>query len=203
MNRMLTALQRKFLAGLVVVVPVVVTILAVRFLFSNVDGILGSWISRIVGFDIPGLGLVATLVLVLLAGVVATNLVGRKLLGITERVFTEVPLIRRVYGASKEIVLSATLSQARVFKDVVVVEYPRKGAYTYGFVMSYSTIKKDGEPVRLANIFLPGPPLPTTGVLVAVPIEEVVYLDMPVEDGLKLILSAGIAAPEELVKRQS
>jgi len=137
-----------------------------------------------------------------LAGVVGTNLFGRKVLGVAERVFTEVPLIRRVYGASKEIVSSATLSQARVFKDVVMVEYPRKGAFTYGFVMSCTTMEKDGETVRLANVFLPGPPLPTTGVLVAIPVEDVIYLDMPVEEGLKLILSAGIAAPEALAKRQ-
>jgi uncharacterized membrane protein len=155
-----------------------------------------------VGRDIPGLGLIATLLLVLLAGVVASSLVGRKILKIAERVFTEVPLIRRVYGASKEIVSSATLSQERAFKDVVIVEYPRMGTYTYGFVMSYTNIDKGGVSVRLANVFLPGPPLPTTGVLVAVPVEDVVFLDMPTADGLKLILSVGITAPDRLEKRQ-
>jgi uncharacterized membrane protein len=202
MNRILAVFQRKFLAGLVVVVPAVATVLAIRLLFRNVDGLLGPWISHLVGRDIPGLGLIATLLLVLLAGVVASSLVGRKILKIAERVFTEVPLIRRVYGASKEIVSSATLSQERAFKDVVIVEYPRMGTYTYGFVMSYTNIDKGGVSVRLANVFLPGPPLPTTGVLVAVPVEDVVFLDMPTADGLKLILSVGITAPDRLEKRQ-
>lgn len=117
--------------------------------------------------------------------------------------FTEVPLIRRVYGASKDIVESATLSQSRMFKDVVMVEYPRKGVHTYGFVTSYSTRSAEGgQTVKIANVFLPGPPVPTTGLLVAVPVAELIFLDMSVEDALKLILSLGMTAPESLIQRE-
>lgn len=202
MKRGLLVLRRKFLAGLVVVVPIVATILAIRFLFRAIDGFLGPWMGDVIGRDIPGVGLVTTVLLVLGAGFVATNLVGRRILGLAERVFTEVPLIRRVYGASKDIVESATLSQARVFKDVVMVEYPRKGVHSYGFVTSYTTrVEHDKRNTEIANVFVPGPPVPTTGVLVAIPVDELFYLDMSVEEALKLILSLGMTAPESLVGR--
>ena len=194
MKRTLLGLRRRFL-----VLPIVATMRAIHFLFRAVDGFLGPWIGDVIGRDIPGIGIVATVLLVLVAGVIATNLVGRRLLGVAERIFNEVPLIRRVYGASKDIVESATLSQARIFKDVVMVEYPRKGVHTYGFVTSYTTrCRPDPDPLRVGHVFLPGPPVPTTGVLVVVPVEELVYLDMSVEEALKLILSLGMTVPTEL-----
>lgn len=191
-------IRAKLLAGIVVTVPVVATIVALRFLFRNLDALLGPWIANLIGRSIPGLGLAATVLLIFIAGIVATNYVGRRLIAFMERAFSSVPLVRRVYGASKDIVESATLSQRHLLREVVMLEHPRKGAYSYGFVTSYTTRPGSDGAQQLANVFIPGPPVPTTGNLVAVPVEELVYLEMSVDAALKLIISLGITAPSEL-----
>ena len=198
MNRFASKFRAKLLAGIVVTVPIIVTILALRFLFRSVDSVLGPAIARLIGYEVPGLGLLATLALVLIAGVVSTNLLGKRLIVAGERVFTELPLVRRIYNAVKDIVASATLSQRQAFRDVVMVEYPRRGLYSYGFVTSRTTRNDGDETRRFVNVFIPGPPVPTTGVLVAVPEGELFYLDISIEEGLKLVLSGGMAAPPEL-----
>lgn len=198
MKSLIASIRRKFLAGIVVTVPVVATILALGFLLRHLDAFLGPWIGTLIGRTVPGLGLVATLLLVLLVGVVATNFAGRRLISFMERAFTSLPLVRRVYGASKDIVESATLSQRHVLREVVMLEHPRRGAYSYGFVTSYTTRHGVDGPNRLANVFIPGPPIPTTGNLVAVPVEDLTYLEMSIDEALKLVLSLGITSPPEL-----
>ncbi|MGD2216608.1 MAG: DUF502 domain-containing protein [Gemmatimonadales bacterium] len=203
MKTLLASVRAKLLAGIVVTVPVVATILALRFLLRNLDALLGPWIGALIGRSVPGLGLVATLVLVLVAGIVATNLAGRRLIAFVERAFTSLPLVRRVYGASKDIVESATLSQRHLLREVVMLEHPRRGVYSYGFVTSYTTRHSPEGPKRLANVFVPGPPVPTSGNLVAVPVEELFFLDMSIDDALKLVLSLGITSPLELHGRNA
>jgi uncharacterized membrane protein len=197
-KNMIASIRAKLVAGIVVIVPVVATIIALRFLLRNLDALLGPWIGTLIGRSIPGLGLLATVLLILLTGIVATNYAGRRLISLMERAFRGVPLVRRVYGASKDIVESATLSQRHVLREVVMVEHPRKGVYSYGFVTSYTTRHALDGPKRLANIFIPGPPVPTSGNLVAAPVEDLFFLDMSIDDALKLVLSLGIASPLEL-----
>jgi uncharacterized membrane protein len=194
----MVSLRAKLVAGIVVTVPVLATILALRFLFRNLDALLGPWIGTLIGRSVPGLGVLATFVLVLLTGIVATNYAGRRLISVMERAFAGVPLVRRVYGASKDIVESATLSQRHVLREVVMLEHPRQGVYSYGFVTSYTTRHSPDGPMRLANVFIPGPPVPTSGNPVAVPVEDLVFLDTSIDEALKIVLSLGIAAPNEL-----
>lgn len=198
MKGFIAKIRAKLLAGIVVIVPVVATILALRFLLRNLDALLGPWIGELIGRSVPGLGLLATLLLLFLTGIIATNYAGGRLISIVERAFTTLPIVRRIYGASKDIVESATLSQRQLLRDVVMVEHPRKGLYSYGFVTSYTTRFGLDGPRDLANVFIPGPPVPTTGNLVAVPVEELIYLDVSTDDALKIVLSLGIASPREL-----
>jgi len=198
MKNFVASIRAKILAGIVVVVPAVATILALRFLLRNLDALLGPLIADLIGRSIPGLGLLATVLLVLLTGLIATNLLGRRLITSVERVFLGVPFVRRVYGASKDIVASVTMSQRHMLREVVMLEHPRRGAYSYGFVTSYTTRHESDGPKRLANVFVPGPPIPTTGNLVAVPVEELFYLDMSIDAALKLIISLGMTTPGEL-----
>ena len=190
-------LRATFVTGLVVTVPIVATFLALRFLFRALDGLLGPTVTALTGHALPGLGLLATLAIVLAAGLGARSFVGRRLVHTGERLIDQVPVVRSVYKASRDIVETATLSKRQVFREVVMLEYPRPGLYSYGFVTGYTS----REQQRLAHVFIPGPPVPTTGHLIAAPVEGLVYLDMAVEDALKLILSGGMVTPPSLRER--
>ena len=120
-------LRAAFVTGLVVTVPVVATFLALRFLFRSLDGLLGPVVTDLVGREVPGLGLLLTLTLVLVAGVTARSYLGRRLVRAGERLIDQVPVARSVYRASREIVETATLSTRQVFREVVMIEYPRPG----------------------------------------------------------------------------
>ncbi len=196
-------LRATFVTGLVVTVPVVATFLALRFLFRTLDGFLGPTVAELTGHELPGLGLLATLAIVLAAGLSARSFVGRRLVHTGERLIEQVPVVRSVYKASRDIVETATLSKRQVFRDVVMLEYPRPGLYSYGFVTGYTSREGNEGTERLAHVFIPGPPVPTTGHLVAAPVEELVYLDMAVEDALKLILSGGMVTPAGLRERET
>lgn len=201
MKPVVAKLRAKFVAGVVVTVPVIATILALRFLFRQLDSLLGPLFASLIGREVPGLGLLVTLLIVLFVGFLATNFVGRRLLAAAEHVFSEVPLVRRIYNASKDIVQSASFARRHVLREVVMAEYPRRGVHSYGFVTSYAVRQTSDGPKRIANVFIPGPPIPTTGVLVAIPADELFYVDMSVEQALKLVLSMGIATPPELRER--
>jgi uncharacterized membrane protein len=200
-KQILAGLRAKLLAGVVVIVPVIATLLALRFLLRTFDALLGPWVATLIGRDVPGLGVVATLVLLVAAGILATNFFGRRVISLVEKLFTELPFVRRIYNASKDIVESATMASRQAFRDVVMAEYPRHGVYSYGFVTSYTTRHDPDGPKRLANVFVPGPPVPTTGNLVALPVDELIFLDMSIDEALKLVLSAGMASPPDLHRR--
>jgi uncharacterized membrane protein len=198
MQSPLGRLRTKVIAGLLVTVPAVVTILALQFLFRQVDGLLGPWVAKILGREVPGLGLIATLLLVLLMGFIATNFLGRRFISLGESIFGNVPLVRRIYRVSKEVVEAVVSPRRQLFREVVMVEYPSKGLYAYGFVTGATRRRDQAEHEELVNVFLPGVPVPTTGNLLAVPPDQVRRLDLSVEDALKLIVSGGLIVPEEI-----
>jgi len=197
-GRVLAALRRRFAAGLLVTVPLIATFVALRFLLRTLDSVLGPWMAAGIGHEVAGLGAVATLGIVMLVGFVATNVFGRRLVSWAEHGIGQVPVVRGIYRATREIVATSTLSRRQVFRDVVLIEYPRSGLWAYGFVTSY-TGRESGA--RLANVFIPGPPLPTTGMLVVCPVDDLEFLDMSVEDALKLVLSGALVAPPVLKVR--
>ncbi len=196
MKRVFSFLRAKFLAGILVTVPAIVTVLALRFLFNTIDDILGPLIGRAVGRDIPGLGLVATALLILVMGFVATNLVGRRLVSAWEAILMNLPLVRRIYNSAKEFLEAVTSPNRQMFQQVVLVEYPRIGIYSYAFVTSYVTLHGPNGPERIAHVFVSNPPMPTTGTFIAVRVPDLTYLDMSVETALKLIVSGGIVSPD-------
>jgi uncharacterized membrane protein len=192
-----------FLTGILITVPVVVTFLALRFVFERIDNLLGPLISHLVGHDIPGLGIAATVILVFLAGLIASNYLGRQLVAAGEGLFARLPLVRAVYRTAKDIVGAATLPQKQSLRVAVMVEYPRSGLYAYGFVTGYTVRQEETGSRELANVFIPSPPVPTTGALIAVPTDELYYLDMTGQDVMKLIISGGMAVPDELNRNQA
>ena len=193
--RVMDDIRAKLLAGVLVLVPLVVTYLVLQFVFVNLDGVLQPAVAALVGRPIPGAGLVVTLMLLYMAGVVATNVFGARLVRVAEHVLDRMPVVRTLYTTSRKAMESMSRTEAPAFQRVVLVEYPRRGIYAVGFVTG-QFLGPAGE--ALVTVFLPGTPVPTGGTLTIVPADDVITTDLTVDEGVKLIVSGGILAPERI-----
>lgn len=194
-------LRRYFVAGLLVWLPLVATYLVLSFAINLIDRSLLLLPPRfrpenLIGFEVPGLGVILTLILVLITGLIVANFFGRKLVLAWESVLSRIPLVRSVYSAVKQITASLFSDASQSFREVVLVEYPRKGLWMLAFVTG-DTPKKFQSVAgqELMNIYVPTTPNPTSGFYIMVPPGDVMRLDIPVEVGLKMILSAGVVNP--------
>lgn len=186
-------LRTWFIAGLIVFLPVAITFSIIAWLFRIVDSFLGWLLPPLVGRPIPGVGLVASIVVIFFIGALVTNVLGRRLVGFFEGLMLRIPLARSIYSATKSISATLFLQRRAAFRRAVLVEWPRRGAYTVGFVTG-DTI---GVPVaggRALNVFVVTTPNPTTGFLMIVPEHDAIALDMSVEDALKIVMSGGIVS---------
>jgi uncharacterized membrane protein len=192
-------IKRQFLSGVLVVVPLILTYLVLRFLFETVDGILSPLIFKLLGYSIPGLGIIATVLIILLMGIVTRNLVGAKLYGYGDKMLTKTPLIRIIYSAAKQLIEAVSVPNIKTFKEVVMIEYPRQGLYAVGFATAKIKFQggKDGDK-KLVGVFIPSTPTPMTGIVVFVAEEDVICMDITVEEGIKLIVSGGIVSPQTI-----
>jgi len=147
---------------------------------------------------IPGLGLVLALILVFVVGLLARNIVGSKIVHWTDSIVNRIPLARIIYVAIKQLLEGIFLPQTKAFRRAVMVEFPRKGAYSIGFQTGVSRGEvQDKTAKRVVNVFVPTTPNPTSGFFIMVAEEEVIPLSMSVEDAFKLIISGGIVSPAE------
>jgi uncharacterized membrane protein len=153
------------------------------------------------GFYWPGLGVLATLLLVIIMGLLTHNFIGSKLYEAWERLLIRVPFVRPIYSGAKGLMQATTTQSASSFKDVAFLEYPRKGVYSIGFITAYATLTVDGVPVPQVAVFMPNTPTPFTGWTIMCPPEELTLLDMTIEDALKFIVSGGAVVPATLKKR--
>ncbi len=192
-------IKRQFLSGVLVVVPLILTYLVLRFLFETVDGILSPLIFKLLGYSIPGLGIIATVLIILLMGVITRNLVGAKLYGYGDKMLTKTPLIRIIYSAAKQLIEAVSVPNIKTFKEVVMIEYPRRGLYAVGFATAKIKFQggKEGDR-RLVGVFIPSTPTPMTGTVVFIAEEDVMCMDITVEEGIKLIVSGGIVSPQTI-----
>lgn len=190
-------IRKIFITGLLVSLPALVSIYILNLTFRAIDALLGDLLRLYIGRTIPGLGFLATMALIFLVGLLATNVFGHRLVRMAEGWFAKIPFVRPIYVAMRQIIDAFSLQSRKVFEAVVLVEYPRKGIYGIGFI----TGKTSGEvqektAQEMLPVFLPTTPNPTTGFLLFIPRDEVVLLNMTVEEGLKLIISAGVVTPE-------
>jgi uncharacterized membrane protein len=193
--------KRYFVSGLLVVVPLIITYLVLKTLFTTIDDILQPIIFHLFAVNIPGLGLAATILLVIVAGILTHNLIGGKIYGLWEKVLNRVPLVRPIYSASKQLLKSTTEANAGSFKEVVMIQYPRNGSYALAFVAHRLEVEIDGRFRQCASVFVPNPPTPFTGVSVMIPIEEIVTVDMTFEQAIKYLVSGGVVAPARISQR--
>ena len=195
-------LRRYFMAGLLVWLPVGATIVVFTLLLRLMDRALflvppPFRPEALLGFPIPGLGAILALLVLVVTGMLAANLLGRRLVKLYESLLERIPVVRTVYGAVKsfaEIVLSDSTSS---FNKVLLIEYPREGLYSLAFQTSENPGEiraVTGEPI--VAVFLPTTPNPTSGFMLFVPSRSVTELDMPVEAALKMIISLGVVVPE-------
>ncbi len=191
------AFRRYFVTGLATLFPVAVTIWLVVQIFRFADGMLG----RTFGFQIPGLGLLVTVLAILIVGVLSVHFFGRVLFRTLEGWLGRLPFVRRLYPAVKQLAnfLFNEEGRANAFRRVVMVAYPRPGAYSLAFVTNETHTTVISGTQTLLTLLIPNPPSPFTGPIIFVPAQDVIPLALSVEEAVKLIVSGGVvSAPLEL-----
>jgi uncharacterized membrane protein len=204
-------LRKKFLTGLVVLLPLFITLWLLSALFHLVDSTLTPWVRRLLAFVgveafvhpavietlTPLIGVIVTVGLIYLTGVLSTNVFGVRILEGFDRLMLRIPGVRAVYGGSRQLMAALSPKGRRSFSEVVLVEYPRSGCYTMGFVTREAVANVfPGQNESLAAVFLPTTPNPTSGWIVLIPHRELIRLPLTVEEGVKMVVSGGIVMPE-------
>jgi len=202
LGKVKTAIKTNLIAGLIVIIPVVASVWAVVVLVRFSDKLLlvippAYRPENFLPFPLPGLGLIMAAMILFLAGIVARNLLGRKLVALGEWLMYRIPFVSPLYKAVKQLVETLLSGSTRDFKRVVLIEYPRKGVYALAFVtgVAVGEIQQKTEK-KCLNLFVPTTPNPTSGFYLILPEEEAVSLDMSVEDAFKVLISGGIINPE-------
>lgn len=196
-------LRRYLVAGLLVWVPLGITLLIISFLIDLMDRSLlvlpVAWHpDALLGFHIPGLGALLSLAVVMGTGVAVTNLLGRHTVAFGEGLLARIPVVRTIYSAAKQLTETIFNGTGKSFRRVVMVEYPRAGCWTLGFVTADGMEEASRKTGRtLLNVFVPTTPNPTSGFFLMFPHDHVIELDISVDAGIKLIISAGAVVPPQ------
>ena len=200
----LSKIRSYFLTGVIITAPVGLTfyvaILFIGFVDSRVRNIIPEkyHYDNLLPIEIPGIGLLFVFVLLTFIGFLTAGLIGRFIIKLGERIISRLPIIRSVYGALKQIFESVLASSSKSFREVVLIEYPRKGVWAIGFITgdTKGEVQKATKE-NMVNVFLPTTPNPTSGFLLFVPRKDVIILDMNVEEGIKMVISGGIVTPKQ------
>lgn len=191
------------MAGLLIWVPLGITIFAIKLLVNLLDQSLLLLPYRfrpeqLLGFNLPGVGIVISTLIIILTGFIVTNMVGRKMVHLGEDVLDRIPLVRSIYSAVKQVTHTLLSQDKNSFKQVLLIEYPRRGAWTMAFQTGEAMPNfNEITGKKLLTVFVPTTPNPTSGVIIMLPEEEVKKLDIDVEAALKFIMSLGVVMPGE------
>ena len=206
----LASLRNSFLTGVVILAPILITIALLYWLVTGPLARLDDFVQGMIpdgwfgslreGFYVPGLGVLVSIVLITAVGIMAKNFIGRFFIDLGERLLDAIPAVRSLYGFFKNVFEMALQQSEQSFQEVALIEYPRPGVWTLCFVVT----KTRGEAAHaladigddLTNVFVPTTPNPTSGFLILTKRSELRVLDMSVEDGAKMIFSAGLVAPD-------
>lgn len=198
-------LRTAFFTGLLITLPIAFTFFILNFLFQSLDNSFSPLFAKFLilmgapipnGFRVPGAGIVMTGLVILFVGMLTTNIFGKKLVNMGEALVAKIPIVRSVYTGTKQVVTTLIDSNAKSFSKCVLVEFPRKGVYALGFITSEARGEIQLRTREMVvNVFVPTTPNPTSGFLIFVPKVDLVELEMPVEDGIKLVISGGIVTP--------
>ena len=207
-------MRKYIIAGLLVWMPLCITFLVIRAIVGLLDRTLlllpePYQPDNLLGMHIPGLGVLLAAILVLTTGMIVANFLGKRLVVSWEHFLARIPLVRSLYAAIKQIMEAVLSTDAQSFRKVLLIEYPRKGVWSLAFLTSDNLGEVQAKTSsEVISVFIPTTPNPTSGFIIMVPKDDVIELDMAVEDGLKMIISLGVAVPpwqkdELVVERQA
>lgn len=192
-------MKKYFITGLLILVPLVVTLWVLQVIISTMDQVIRlfpvEWRTQF-PLNVPGIGVLLTVAIVLVVGLATHNIVGRKLVAIWEKILQKIPFVRSIYSSVKQVSDTVLSPNGQAFRQAVLIEFPRKDAWTIGFIVGTPGAEIE---TRLSNtpqtVFVPTAPNPTSGYLIILPPEQIQDLDMSVDDALKFIISLGVVLP--------
>jgi len=202
--RIITKIYRRlkgyFFSGILLVVPLVITIIVLRAIFTFLDNLLLPYLQPSLGawVRIPGIGIVITIVSIFVIGILVTNIIGKKFVNAGEYILLKIPIAKSIYGSAKQIMETFSYSEESNPKKVVMVEYPKEGIWSIGLVNGSSI--HPGNSQKMYNILIFASINPTSGFFILAPQEKTIELDISIEDAMKWIVSGGIITPEMFKK---
>lgn len=199
-------IKKNIIAGLLVTVPVSLTYIVLKFVITRIDALVVPVVSKIIGekamenfngYFVPGMGFLILIFFIFFIGLLATNFFGKKLFSFGELVLRKIPIVRVIYITIKKVVDTVSQSNESTFEKMALITYPRTPLKTLGIIVcdTPDAVSRNIEEPSV-NVFVPTSPNPTTGFVIAVPIKDVDFLKMTVEEGLKMIISFGVVAPK-------
>ena len=199
-------IKKNIIAGLLVTVPVLLTYIVLKFVITRIDALVVPVVSKIIGekamenfngYFVPGMGFLILIFFIFFIGLLATNFFGKKLFSFGELVLRKIPIVRVIYITIKKVVDTVSQSNESTFEKMALITYPRAPLKTLGIIVcdTPDAVSRNIEEPSV-NVFVPTSPNPTTGFVIAVPIKDVDFLKMTVEEGLKMIISFGVVAPK-------
>lgn len=200
-------IRRYFISGLLIWIPIGVTVFVIVFLINLLDRSLSLLPAKyqpeqLFGHAIPGLGLIFVILVIFITGLLITNIVGNRVVNAWEKLLARIPLIRSIYSSVKQVSHALLKPTDDSFRKVVLIEYPRKGVWSIGFQTAHDF---KGVPVeeKTIAVFIPTTPNPTSGFLILVPKEDTIELNMTIEEAFKVIISLGVVMPDHNISRKS
>ncbi|UCB47884.1 MAG: DUF502 domain-containing protein [Deltaproteobacteria bacterium] len=197
MKIVMSHIKKYIFRGLLAVVPIFLTYLALKLLYTAIDQRAVGLVDRFFGFTFPGLGILLVLVALYILGLLASNVVGKRLFGLLGRITNHIPLIKTTYKVGQQLGATLSLPEKQVFKTAVLVEYLKPGMWTIGFVTG-EVIDRKSNDERLLKVYIPTPPNPTSGTMVVVRETQTRDPGWTIDEALRAVLSGGILGPEEL-----
>ncbi|MCV2217585.1 MULTISPECIES: DUF502 domain-containing protein [unclassified Thauera] len=202
-------MKKYFITGLLIWIPLVITFMVLAWIIGTLDQILlwlpnGAQPRAWLGFDIPGVGMLMSLLVVFLTGLIAANVLGQKLVQVWEALLARIPVVKSIYYGVKQVSDTLFSSSGQAFRKALLVQYPRRGSWTIAFL----TGQPGGDAARhlqgdYVSIYVPTTPNPTSGFFLMMPKEDVIELDMSVDEALKYIISMGVVAPPSRLPEQA
>ncbi len=201
-------LRKYIIAGLLVWLPLAATVVIVKLVVDLLDKIIlllppEYQPTAVLGFSIPGFGIVLAISILLVTGMLAANLFGRRLVELWEAILNRIPLVRSIYNSVKQISTTILDSNGKSFRKVVMLQYPRKEIWSIGFLTNEDVSTDiDGLNEDLVAVFVPTTPNPTSGFIIMAPRDDITELDMSVEEGFKFIISMGVIIPDGPIRTE-